>query len=400
MSCLSSDRVRLQSAAPITQSAFQPITVRRAYGEGAFLEFAQTWRALFAASPGATPFQSWEWISTWWRRRGQGEPLLLIACEGEVPVAAMALVKTRYRNLPLYRLRWMGAPDSDYHDFIGGRRRDECAAAFLADLKQSRDWHICELGALRPDLTALLSTELGGPPVFVDLSMSLTLPPDRDAFEQAIGRHRRKGIRHRFSLLKSERGAYSFSTVHARDELQQAMEDLFRLHALRRRMVGPGGGAFADEGMQAFHREVAAAFLERGWLRLHRLSVGDQCIAALYCFHLGGVTYFYQSGFDPDFARYSPGVMSIHHAIGAAIDDGAREFDFLRGDEDYKTRWRAEPRPNGQIVFGRPGFLSQAAVAARRLERTIRSRLKSWRDGDAGSAAADPSHSSNTPSSA
>ena len=48
-------------------SPYPPITVRRARGERAFLDFEPSWRSLFEASPSATPFQSFEWLSAWRR---------------------------------------------------------------------------------------------------------------------------------------------------------------------------------------------------------------------------------------------------------------------------------------------------------------------------------------------
>jgi CelD/BcsL family acetyltransferase involved in cellulose biosynthesis len=389
----------LDARSPPMGSPYPPITVRRARGERAFLDFEPSWRSLFEASPSATPFQSFEWLSAW-RRCGEGEPVLLAACVGETPIAAMALMKTRHRGSPLQCLKWMGAPESDYQDFVGGMRREECAAAFVEDLLLSRDWHFCELGALRPDLTALLSTALGGPQIHLDQCMALPLPADRETFERDLGRRRRKAFRQHMKALETDQGPCVFSTIDAPDALPAAMADLFRLHGERRGMIGDGG-AFVKESVRAFHREVAAAFLGRGWLRLHRLTVAERCIATLYCFHLRDATYFYQSGFDPAFARYSPGALLIHHAIGAAIDDGAREFDFMRGVESYKTRWRAEPRANGHIVFGRSGVVSRAAVAIRRLERAMGRRLQSRHAGGADDAADDePAQSSNTPSSA
>ena len=56
----------------------------------------------------------------------------------------------------------------------------------------------------------------------------------------------------------------------------------------------------------------------------------------LYCFNHGGKGYYYQGGFEPQLARYSPGTVLTAHAIRDAIDRGASEFDFLRGDEPYK----------------------------------------------------------------
>jgi len=81
--------------------------------------------------------------------------------------------------------------------------------------------------------------------------------------------------------------------------------------------------------------------LSYGALRMYALRVRDQFIAAFYGFRQGDRTYYYLSGFDPDFRQYSPGALLVAHAITEAIRERAKEFDFLRGREDYKYRWGA-----------------------------------------------------------
>jgi CelD/BcsL family acetyltransferase involved in cellulose biosynthesis len=51
----------------------------------------------------------------------------------------------------------------------------------------------------------------------------------------------------------------------------------------------------------------------------------------------------YNSGLDAErFGRLSAGVVLTAHAINMAIDLGRHEFDFLRGNEDYKYRLGAQ----------------------------------------------------------
>src|SRR5205823_1558429 len=124
----------------------------------------------------------------------------------------------------------------------------------------------------------------------------------------------------------------------AKDDLDGGMEALFRLH--QRRWRGRGlPGQFASGRVRAFHREVAQQCATRGWLRLHTLRLDGRIQAVLYCFHYGGGGYYYLGGFEPELARYSPGTVLTAHAIRSAIDEGAREFDFVRGDEPYKYVW-------------------------------------------------------------
>jgi len=96
--------------------------------------------------------------------------------------------------------------------------------------------------------------------------------------------------------------------------------------------------------------------LARGWLRLFVLRLDGKPAASLYGFRYGGVFYFYQSGFDPAYAKHSVGLATMALSIKAAIEEGAEEYDLLRGDEDYKFHWTCTVRELGQVVISPPGM--------------------------------------------
>src|SRR6185369_16878767 len=93
------------------------------------------------------------------------------------------------------------------------------------------------------------------------------------------------------------------------------------------------GVLWADE-LQKFHRDAASALLSHDALRLYGLRLDARIIASLYAFHHGRCTYYYLSGFDPEFRQYSPGTILVAHAIHEAIGEGDVAFDFLRGREE------------------------------------------------------------------
>ena len=47
--------------------------------------------------------------------------------------------------------------------------------------------------------------------------------------------------------------------------------------------------------------------------------------------------------FDTGRLELRPGELANMAAVRNAIEHGQRAYDFLRGDEEYKSRWRAEP---------------------------------------------------------
>jgi hypothetical protein len=59
----------------------------------------------------------------------------------------------------------------------------------------------------------------------------------------------------------------------------------------------------------------------------------------MYGFSVGRNFFFYQSGFDPAYSRFSVGTLLLGSAIQASIQTGHSKFDFLRGAEPYKRLW-------------------------------------------------------------
>jgi len=60
-------------------------------------------------------------------------------------------------------------------------------------------------------------------------------------------------------------------------------------------------------------------------------------IEASFCVKRRG--YSYIGGFAPEFAQLGAGRLIMNAIIDQAAAEGATEFDFLRGQEDYKLRW-------------------------------------------------------------
>ena len=62
----------------------------------------------------------------------------------------------------------------------------------------------------------------------------------------------------------------------------------------------------------------------------------------------------YNSGYDPEkYAWLSPGIVLLSYCIQWAIESGRAKFDFLRGDEEYKFRFGAEPTEIYRLLITR-----------------------------------------------
>lgn len=114
-------------------------------------------------------------------------------------------------------------------------------------------------------------------------------------------------------------------------------------HGCRGTLLGTGNTDHLEMLVDDRCREVATAMavLARGTLRFHMVRLSGRIVAVHFGFQWRGRHYYYIGGFDPDFASLSVGSVLLHHAIRSAADEGASEFDFLRGAESYKYRWGA-----------------------------------------------------------
>jgi CelD/BcsL family acetyltransferase involved in cellulose biosynthesis len=62
---------------------------------------------------------------------------------------------------------------------------------------------------------------------------------------------------------------------------------------------------------------------------------------------------FYNAGIDPEAKELSPGVVLAACYVRAALEAGAKHFDFLRGDESYKYEWGSVDEPIQRLLVRR-----------------------------------------------
>jgi len=347
--------------------------------EGALDRLADDWRALFDAAPTATPFQSWEWARAWWSHCRRGRLLILCARDDEgALVGLLPLVVAPYRFAR--RLTFLGAPEADYQDLLcAPAHADAVRDAFAAWLAvTARGWDIIDLPDVRED-SALATLAPPSPSLAARRFIHRIcpyLPLDGD-WRLAAGTKLRTRLRQQNRRIA--RDFHVAFDLAGADELPHALDDLFYLHDSRWRRRGLRG-AFTRPSVRRFHRELAGRFAERGWLRLHRLRVDGKTRAAFYCFADGARVYYYLSGFDLGLGRYSPGAVLMARAVEEAQSAGARVFDLLRGDENYKREWGAKERRTVRVVVTKRrnlrSWLASTAIAVERAAAVAGSRLR------------------------
>ncbi len=320
------------------------------------------WEALRSADPHATCFQSPAWLVPWARHLARGEPFALALRDPLDGGRLHALIPLERRSMG--RVRFAGSGVSDYQGSLelpgrGGATAELLQAWLLAD----GSWVRCLDGPQAPaELSARAPETLGWRRIAREYCPYLALPESEEALAASLPRGLRKNLRSARNRLRLE--GFRVECV-AQETLQEFYSALFALHGARWRSKGLPG-VFGSARVRRFHEDAGVALLASGELQLLALRDAAGVIRAAHLGYLfGGRCAFYASGFDPALRALSPGGVLILSAMEAAIRDGCRGFDFLRGGEAYKYRWGAVNRTNVRLLWGR-GFLGKglATVAA------------------------------------
>jgi len=361
-------------------------------------ELEDAWKELVSASPSATPFQTWEWQSTWWgqyakRRR----PYILLVEEGSDFVGLMPMMVSRGA---WSALRAMASGASDYLHPLARAGFEQVAAQKLAEhLRELDDVDLVDLHQVRETQPlarafgagACAVVEMDSEPVGVRESgdksphskkqatcLVLDLPDTFDAYLATLSKSLRFDVRKLDKELFSKGKAKIEPATE--DTLDKALDVFFETHRKRWRKRGLPG-AFVGSRSERFQREWAFRAQRNGWLWLSVLTVEDKPVGTIYAMRLGDTTYYYQAGFDPESSAISPGTLLVGHTIRRAIAEGVRTFDFLRGDEPYKRRWKPQQEyHNLRLMAPTRGLLGKVGQAwndmGSRLETRVRARLE------------------------
>jgi CelD/BcsL family acetyltransferase involved in cellulose biosynthesis len=166
------------------------------------------------------------------------------------------------------------------------------------------------------------------------------LPETWEEFLSSLKGHHRHELRRKMGKLERS-FPVRFREVATDDGWEEGLENFFRLH----RASQVEKAQFMDKRREAFFREMGWAFRKKGILRLTELSVENgPVLASAVSFVTGETWALYNSGFDPQYRQLSPGIVLVAKTIFAAIEEGLRRYDFLRGRELYKYDFGAKDR--------------------------------------------------------
>jgi CelD/BcsL family acetyltransferase involved in cellulose biosynthesis len=318
------------------------------------LDPASEWNHLLNESITHVPFLRYEYMRAWWETRGGGEwpgaeLALLVAREGGhlTGIAPLFFDKNR-EELPALLL--LGSIEiSDYLDLIV---RPADLKAFLPGLLdflttspelppwRLLDWqNIPEASPTIPVLNT--EAEKRGWRTSVERSYhtpAIPLPGDYETYLSGIDKKQRHEIRRKMRRA-AETGTVRWYILEDEKDLDSGVDAFLAL------MAGdPEKATFLTDAMRRqMHLSCRAAF-ENGWLQLAFLEVDGEKAAGYLNFDMQDRIWVYNSGVDRRFLELSPGWVLLGHLLEWANENKRSEFDFMRGEEEYKYRFGAVDR--------------------------------------------------------
>ncbi len=294
--------------------------------------------------PRPSPFLLHGWLAEWWRHDGDGaRPAIHVArCDGRLAGALPTVVR---RRAGIRVASFMGGPEAVLGDVLLAPGADPGLARRLLD---QIDADVAEFRGLAAG--SRVAAALGGRMTAMERIEAPVLDLARgwDVVYREKANAKKRNLHRRRRRQLSELGRLEVALARDIGELEPALEDAFRLHALR--WDGrPDGSGFATEAGKRFHRAALARLAEIDVPRIITLRLDGRAIAFHYYFALERRMYVHRLAFDPALARWSPGLVNTLDAIEAASDEGLERVEFLGGGERYKLELadRLEPLSDG-----------------------------------------------------
>jgi len=346
------------------------------------------WQDLFSRCPRATPFNSWDWLFSWWQAYGAGRPLRVVLVRVDGTLVGIAPLYIGQERTPLrtpcrvMRFIGDGTFDSDHLGFLIDPFRESVVMRQFEDwLRRSRDWDVLALREIDGDS--------GLVPAMQDVARSLglrfrseesvcavlDLPASYEEFLQA--RQSRFRTKARSLMRKIDQGEVVFETQCGAVGLRRIVRSLFDLHQRRWNAAGQPG-VFGLRAKRLFYAHFVPRFARTGWLRLYSLRRGQDYVAHQLCFGGAGTTFLLQEGFDVSDPAASFGQMLRAAVVRQLIESGEARYDFLGGFSSHKQDWGARP---GKVVhlllakgnltaflyFNSPAWRERIAATAKRV---------------------------------
>jgi CelD/BcsL family acetyltransferase involved in cellulose biosynthesis len=244
---------------------------------------------------------------------------------------------------------------------------DDDRAALSRSLFETSPRHvsIAFLGSANDMVTLRDAARVAG---YLTLVRTITWSPtvwsdgDQERYEACFGRNLRRNLRRNVRHLDA-RGQFRFVVETGGHRLDTLLKEGFRLESLAWKGAKKTAIMSRPQTLQ-FYSEMADWAAREGILRLFFLHLDGRPFAFAMALEDQNVLYGLKGGYDPDFARYSPGILLLYHTISYAFERRLTRYELLPGTEPYKLALANDSHEISVLRAFAPtplGYLNRAA---------------------------------------
>jgi CelD/BcsL family acetyltransferase involved in cellulose biosynthesis len=333
------------------------------------------WDDLVRGAPRPSPFLLHGWVAEWWRHFGDGRQLVVAAAHRDGRLVGVLPLCVRRRS-GVRVAEFLSGHESALADLLlAPGEPAETGAALLAAARPGFD--AVDLFGL-PGESALARTAGDDALTLIERVAApyMTMPEGFEAryVERTSSKTRNTHRRRRKQL--DALGDVRFRVARAPEELEPALAEAQRLHALR--WEGrPDQSEFTSERGRPFHLAAIRRLAPLDTVRIVLCELDGVAIAHHYYFALEGRMIVHCLAFDPAYQEVSVGLTTNLETLRAASAEGLTTVEFLGGDERYKLELADGMAPLYQGIGLARGVRGTGAVVARRAMIDLRIRLRS-----------------------
>ena len=320
-----------------------------------FSDFSATdWNQLVEQSIADTPFSRYEYLNEWWKTLGGGEwtgkdgvtpPLLVLvsATENDHLIGIAPLFIAEHDGQQALML--VGSIEiSDYLDLIVREQDLPRFVSGLFDFLTSAsvsswsavDWY--NIPDTSPTRAALqVEFEKRGWPYHAEIyrpTPRIALNGSFDEYLSRLDKKQRHEIRRKMRRAAESELNVRFTIIDINADIETEINDFFHLMT-----QDPNKANFLTPLMREQMAVTIRTAFEQGYLWLAFLEIGGVKVAASLNFDYKNKLWGYNSGVSREHMELSPGWVLLAHTIQWCCENGRYEFDFMRGDEEYKYRF-------------------------------------------------------------
>ena len=313
-----------------------------------FQEIENEWESVLRDSPENTLFLTSQWQKVWWDTFGEGHTMCGFTYPESNEISAIASLAKSGDTVS-----FIGSEDTfDYNDFLIRPGHEVGFYQTLLDCMEEQKFGMLRLVSLRetsPTLQILPDlARKHGYTVEVkeeDVTSGIGLPSTWDEYLSLLNKKDRHELRRKIRRMDSQTD-WKWYSLSEPTEVNERLGEFIKLM----RQSRADKDEFMTPERERFFYNITQRMSELGLLQLYFLHMDGVTVATSLCFDYGGSRLLYNSGYDPEYAYYSVGLLLNAMCLKDAIEQGLTYFDFLRGPEPYKAHLGGQQRNLYQMV--------------------------------------------------